>query len=174
MSKSSSFDLNNPFWQCACKRYQHTELRNCLLRLQDEYDCCVNALLLMCWLGEQGISIDKAFISKLNLCLEPLGDAINSLRNSRRALKPQSHLLDYYHKLTDIELDLEQQQIAQIYQLCCTYKIFQLSVVGENYVAHNIATYTGDLASSKRAEPLNLLQLLAQLWNAHNERTLKP
>jgi uncharacterized protein (TIGR02444 family) len=109
--------LNNPFWQFACDFYSQPDAAEALLCLQDKHLLNINILLLLIWLGEQGLSINKYQLDSLLVFNMPMdNNIISPLRKARTALKFEEHLKSYYKTLKQLELALEQEAIRNLYQ----------------------------------------------------------
>ena len=107
----------NPFWQFTIKLWQHIEIRQILLELQDSRGLNINLLLLMLWLAKHNILVSEEQLLLLRAITEPLDDEIlQPLRQLRKALKTFPGIPDeLYQSAQHLELALEKQHIHDLY-----------------------------------------------------------
>jgi uncharacterized protein (TIGR02444 family) len=99
-------------WQFSKALYQSAGVERCCIDLQDRWGADVNLLLLCCWCGERGCSLDQAwfratltdpqFTGWREKCVEPL-------RCLRRQLKTQSlrGAIELRERVKVLELEAE-------------------------------------------------------------------
>ncbi|MEH6551883.1 MAG: TIGR02444 family protein [Pseudomonadales bacterium] len=80
----------NPLWRYSLEFYARPGAESALLYLQDVLKLDVNLLLLCCWGGEEGLQLNREFLTKLlsNSELQKWhAEGIVPLRQLRRAIK---------------------------------------------------------------------------------------
>lgn len=81
-------DGDTPFWRFSVSAYESPDVSGACLALQDRFGADVNLLLLCCWLGLHGVSLDQAGIARLNDLVKAWRDeVVVPLRSLRRRLK---------------------------------------------------------------------------------------
>ncbi len=110
--------LDNPFWQYACALYKKPGVADTLLALQDKYDCNIPVLLLLIWLGNEGITISINDIERFKSAISELDSlVIKPIRAIRRYIKTSPALYpETYAELKALEQTIEQRIMALLYQ----------------------------------------------------------
>lgn len=130
---------DNEFWHYAVKIYGKPGVAEKLLHLQDNFALDINLLLLMHWLGNQGRLMDN---TALHECIKLAEDwqqaVIRPLRSARRALRERRGDDALYRQAKTLELAVEQQVIAALYQ---QIQALTLAGCGRDCIRDNIDLY---------------------------------
>ena len=116
MVTTDSQQLDNPFWNYACKTWQEPELQSLLLDLQKRHACDVNLILLACWSGVLCFPFDCQLGDAVEISQQWQSDFIRPIR----ALRQKAHEISdkkLKKKLLDAELLAEQAEIAALFAL---------------------------------------------------------
>lgn len=147
--------LDNTFWQYALSTYGKPGAADKLLHLQDAFGLDINLLLLMSWLGSCRRRMNS---DHLQPCLILAGDwqqsVMRPLRAVRRQLRERLGDEAVYQQSKALELAVEQQIIARLYQQVQAMPLPPGDTACES---HNIACYI------KKALPEVILSSL-QPW----------
>jgi uncharacterized protein (TIGR02444 family) len=118
---NSSGDNNlidsNPFWNYTLEVYSVDQIREIVLRWQDDYGCDVNMVLCCCWLASRRQRLTDGQLAELqrvgaqwrSQCLLPL-------RNVRRYVKQQANAESLYRQLKDAEISAEKWHQLGLFQ----------------------------------------------------------
>lgn len=129
--------LDNTFWQFALSLYGKAGVAQKLLQLQDQFGLDINVLLYMVWLGNEGIALnDESIQPMLTLAFDWQQNIMQPLRRARREIKARLGDGAQYQKAKSLELAVEQEIIARLYQL----KPYE-SVVDQNATVENLKCY---------------------------------
>ena len=109
--------VENPLWLFACNFYRKPGIAAALLALQDSAGLNVNLMLTAIWLGRQQLAWSPEQLQQLLATLTPTDAVLLPLRQARRALKKLDDA-SLYAQAQQLELAIEQQQIAGLYTLC--------------------------------------------------------
>lgn len=108
------------FWEFSLARYAEPGVAEAALRLQDDFGCDVNLLLLCLWAAACGRALEPADFAALDAAAAPWRSAIvEPLRQVRRTLKTQpfadARSQPIRQRLLDLEIECErivQERIA--------------------------------------------------------------
>lgn len=125
--------LNNTFWQFALSFYKKAGVAQKLLQLQDEFGLDINLLLYMVWLGEKGIVLKNAELQPiLLLASDWQHNIMQPLRQARRQIKAFTGDSEHYKKAKTLELAIEQEIMARLFQLTPMQPFAGKMVIDEN------------------------------------------
>lgn len=100
--------ITQRFWDWALTRWQEPEFAASLLRLQDQHGVVVLELLLLVWLGEQGMLIEESVGRALFDRTRPwVTDVVVMLRATRRRWRAEG-------EMENAEKTLLRQSLAQL------------------------------------------------------------
>lgn len=105
------------FWDWSGRAYNKSEVRDCLLDLQDSFDLNVNFLLLAVWAEQQAIAIDAELWRSIHVTTDQANETVKKIRQQRRQAKRLEP--SKYQQL--LKLELQGEQIIQkksIHTLC--------------------------------------------------------
>jgi uncharacterized protein (TIGR02444 family) len=100
-------------WQFSLQYYGVKDVKEACLSLQNHFGGNVNVVLLLKWLDDQHVSINKLDFERLVNSTATTDKLLNRYRELRKALK--IHLPDpLYREALQFELQLEKQQQADL------------------------------------------------------------
>lgn len=98
------------FWAFSLNLYQHNEIKQACLSLQNDFDLNVNLLLLCSFLDHNRIDLSARQFDQLRAAITPIDNQIKQIRQQRIAQKNLDQ--GRYKALLDQELTLEKSQQA--------------------------------------------------------------
>lgn len=174
VTQGSHTKPNGPFEQFAnfsTDVYQHAELAQACLWLQDHKNLNVNVLLYCCWLGFQGIALSQAELQQISIDIAVWETTyVQSLRTQRKKLKQwkgpeKAAVLQHRQKLKELELDAERVEQQMI---VANHKLFNSSEKAqenhpEQQIYQNLDNYlqTTEIEANEQVQ-----QAIAALMNA--------
>lgn len=106
---------DNALWHFACACWENPELRERLLRLQDESGVQVNMVMLACWSAQNGLPL-KDHIQAVAALSEPWqSKIIQPLRALRRCADTLFSAEEVKGKLLEAELAAEKTEITRLF-----------------------------------------------------------
>ncbi|BBB31445.1 TIGR02444 family protein [Neptunomonas japonica] len=112
--------LQNPLWAFALKVYSHSEVEQCCLTLQNDFEMSVNRLLFAGWLALQHKSIDLAALeqSQASVWQKSMTHPLRALRYQLRPMqKKEPELAALYQAMRKAELEAEKIELAHLHAL---------------------------------------------------------
>lgn len=116
MSTGRAERLQQDFWDFACDRYEHPEVKQLCLRLQDEYGLSVNMLLFCLWQGSacRQVLLPEFFQHNIAGFEQIEREVVTPFRQQRRASKQQKEAPWLHKTFLDMELELERKAQAEL------------------------------------------------------------
>ncbi|MDH5473563.1 MAG: TIGR02444 family protein [Gammaproteobacteria bacterium] len=167
------------FWNYSNSIYNHPEVENSCLKLQDKYQADINILLYCCWTGQKQISLSENDIKILINISQPWQTNILShLRSARKTLKIstvviQKELREQAHKnICEMELNAEHMnQLALEKAINLKKKSRNKKSDVIDCVTHNLNLYCQQLETVSSTEHIHaeLNNIINTLFNNNTQ-----